>query len=220
MAIDTGIKKIFDTRLLGRIFSFASPYKGGLYFAVVMCVVLAGLSPLRPYLIQVSVDKYVSNDLLRGLIMISVVHFGVLLIENLLRFWFMYRINWIGQTVVNDLRKAVFKKILFQDIAYYDKTAIGTLTTRTINDIEAVNDVFSEGIISIVADVLTIIAIISVMLFTDWRLTLICLTTFPAIIFLNLFSSLSSAANACTRYMPVMCSCTNAFKAATAFLTL
>lgn len=147
-----------------------------------MCVVLAGLSPLRPYLIQLSVDKYVSNDLLRGLIMISVVHFGVLLIENLLRFWFMYRINWIGQTVVNDLRKAVFKKILFQDIAYYDKTAIGTLTTRTINDIEAVNDVFSEGIISIVADVLTIIAIISVMLFTDWRLTLICLTTFPAII--------------------------------------
>ena len=182
MAIDTGIKKIFDTRLLGRIFSFASPYKGGLYFVVLMCVVLAGLSPLRPYLIQVSVDKYVSNDLLRGLIMISVVHFGVLLIENLLRFWFMYRINWIGQTVVNDLRKAVFKKILFQDIAYYDKTAIGTLTTRTINDIEAVNDVFSEGIISIVADVLTIIAIISVMLFTDWRLTLICLTTFPAII--------------------------------------
>ena len=182
MAIDTGIKKIFDTRLLGRIFSFASPYKGGLYAAVVMCVVLAGLSPLRPYLIQLSVDKYVSNDLLRGLIMISVVHFGVLLIENLLRFWFMYRINWIGQTVVNDLRKAVFKKILFQDIAYYDKTAIGTLTTRTINDIEAVNDVFSEGIISIVADVLTIIAIISVMLFTDWRLTLICLTTFPAII--------------------------------------
>jgi len=182
LAIDTGIKKIFDTRLLGRIFSFASPYKGGLYAAVVMCVVLAGLSPLRPYLIQLSVDKYVSNDLLRGLIMISVVHFGVLLIENLLRFWFMYRINWIGQTVVNDLRKAVFKKILFQDIAYYDKTAIGTLTTRTINDIEAVNDVFSEGIISIVADVLTIIAIISVMLFTDWRLTLICLTTFPAII--------------------------------------
>ena len=76
----------------------------------------------------------------------------------------------------------VFKKILFQDIAYYDRTPIGTLTTRSINDLEAVNSVFGEGVISIVADVLTIVAIIIVMLVTDWKLALICLTTFPAII--------------------------------------
>lgn len=176
------IRKILDTRLLRRIFSFAQPHKTTLYFAMVMSVVLAALSPLRPYLIQLSVDKYVHNSLLRGLIMISAIHFGILIIESLLRFWFLYRINWLGQTVVNDIRKSVFRKILFQNVSYYDKTAIGTLTTRTINDIEAVNDVFSEGIISIVADVLTIIAIIVVMLITDWKLTLICLTTFPFLI--------------------------------------
>jgi ATP-binding cassette subfamily B protein len=94
----------------------------------------------------------------------------------------MYRINWLGQTVVNDIRKAVFRKILHQDIGWFDRHAIGTLTTRTINDIESMNDVFSEGIISIVADVLTILSIISVMLWTDWRLTLVCLTTFPILI--------------------------------------
>jgi ATP-binding cassette subfamily B protein len=76
----------------------------------------------------------------------------------------------------------MFKKILHQNIAYYDRTPIGTLTTRTINDIEAINDIFSEGIISIVADILTIIAIITVMLVTDWRLTLVCLATFPLLI--------------------------------------
>lgn len=149
---------------------------------MVLAVVLAFLSPLRPYLIKVSVDKYIGNNLLMGLVWISVFQFGVLLIESLLRFWFSYRANWLGQTVVNDMRNAMFKKILHQNISYYDRTPIGTLTTRTINDIEAINDVFSEGIISIIADILTIISIIVVMLVTDWRLTLMCLITFPLLI--------------------------------------
>jgi ATP-binding cassette subfamily B protein len=187
LAADNTIKKIFDTRLLRRLLSFTKPYRGTLYFSAIMSVILAVLAPLRPFLIQMSVDKYVNQNLLKGLIYISIIHFGVLLLENLLRFWFLYRINWLGQTVINDMRKAVFRKILFQNISYYDKTAIGTLTTRTINDIEAVNDVFSEGLISIVADILTIIAIITVMLLTDWRLTLICLTTFPFIILATYF---------------------------------
>lgn len=175
-------KKIFDTALLRRIFSFAKPYKGTLYFTLIMSVTLAALSPLRPYLIQVSVDKYINGRLLEGLIWISVIQLGILIIENLLRFWFMYRISWLGQTVVNDMRKSVFKKILFQNIGYYDRTPIGTLTTRTINDIESVNDVFSEGIISIFADVLTIISIMVIMFITDWKLTLICLAPFPLLI--------------------------------------
>ncbi len=187
MATDNTIKKIFDLSLLRRIFSFASPYKGRFYFTIVLSILLAALSPVRPYLIQLSVDKYIHGKLLQGLIYVSVIQLAVLLIESGLRFWFMYRINWLGQTVVNDMRKAVFRKILFQDIAYYDKTAIGTLTTRTINDIESVNDVFSEGIISIVADVLTIIAIIIVMAVTDWKLTLVCLVTFPFLIVATYF---------------------------------
>lgn len=181
------VKKAFDTGTLLRIFSFAKPYRRTLYFAIVMSVVLACLAPLRPHLIQLSVDRYIKNNLLEGLLLISAIHFGVLLVETLLRFWFMYRISWLGQTVVNDMRKTVFRKIIFQDVSFHDKTAIGTLTTRTVNDIEAVNDVFSEGIISIVADILTIIAIISVMLWTDWKLTLICLTTFPFLIVATYF---------------------------------
>lgn len=172
---------------LRRIFAFAGPYKNSLYFSVTLCIILAALSPLRPYLIQVSVDKYINGRLLQGLIYISAIQLGILLVESVLRFWFLYRINWLGQSVVNDMRKTVFKKILFQDISFYDRTPIGTLTTRTVNDIEAVNDVFSEGIISIVADILTIIAIMTVMFITDWRLTLICLSTFPFLIVATYF---------------------------------
>lgn len=175
-------KKIFDFKLLRRIFSFTGPYRNTLYLAMALAIVLAVLSPLRPYLIKVSVDKYIGGNLLTGLIWISVFQFGILLVESMLRFWFSYRANWLGQAVVNDMRNKVFKKILFQDISYYDRTPIGTLTTRTINDIESINDIFSEGIISIVADLLTIVAIITVMLSTDWRLTLVCLATFPVLI--------------------------------------
>lgn len=175
-------KKTFDLKLLKRIFSFSTHYRTTLYLCAVLAIILAIVSPLRPWLIKLSVDKYINNNLLQGLLFISAIQFGLLIIESLLRFWFTYRSNWLGQTVVNDLRNTVFRKILFQNTSYYDRTPIGALTTRTINDIESINDIFSEGIISIIADVLTIISIITVMLITDWRLTLVCLATFPLLI--------------------------------------
>ena len=175
-------KKLIDFHLLGRLFSYTVPYRRTLYFAMSMSIMLALVSPLRPYLIQLSVDKYVNGRMLQALINISIAQLCLIMAETGIRFWFMYRINWLGQTVVNDLRKAVFHKILHQNISFYDKTAIGTLTTRTINDLEAVNDVFSEGIISIIADVLTIVAIIITMLFTDVWLTLVSLSVFPILI--------------------------------------
>ena len=182
MADEKKKKKKFDFNLLRRIFSFTGPYKRTLVLSMSLALVLALVSPLRPYLIKLSVDTYIAHKDFKGLLMVSLLGLITLLLESLLRFWFSYRTNWLGQTVVNDMRNAVFKKILFQNISFYDNTPIGTLTTRTINDIESINDVFSEGIISIVADVLTIIAIITVMAVTDWKLTLACLAPFPLLI--------------------------------------
>lgn len=190
-------KKAFDLRLLRRIFSFTRPYRKTLLFATVLAVILAILTPLRPYLIMYSVDHFVNAPMLQAqgiagllsqagfwqcLIWITVFQFGLLIIESGLRFLFAYQANWLGQSVVNDMRNAVFRKIIYQDISYYDRTPIGTLTTRTINDIESINDVFSTGIISIVADLLTIVAIIVVMLRADWRITLACLAPFPLLV--------------------------------------
>ncbi|MCW3123010.1 MAG: antibiotic transporter ATP-binding protein [Flavipsychrobacter sp.] len=176
------VKKPFNISLLRRIFSFTRPYRSTLFTAMILGIILAVVSPLRPYLIQVAVDKYIAVKDMPGLWIVAVIYSVVLIVESAFRFWFTYRANWLGQTVVNDLRNTVFKKILFQNISFYDHTPIGTLTTRTINDIESINDVFSEGIISIIADILTIVSIIIVMLVTDWRITLVCLATFPLLI--------------------------------------
>ncbi len=116
------------------------------------------------------------------LIYITIVQVILLLLETVMRFYFSYLTNWLGQSVVKDLRVAVYRKIVHLNLGFFDKTPIGTLTTRTINDIEAINDVFSEGLISIIADMLMIVAILVVMFIEDWRLTLISLSPFPILI--------------------------------------
>ncbi len=176
------IKRIFDFSLLRRLFSFAVPYKRSFYLSMVLTIVLAVLSPLRPYLIQVTVDKYIAGRWMQMLVIITVVQIGLLLLETVVRFFFSYLTNWLGQSVVKDLRVTVYNKVVRLNLAFFDRTPIGTLTTRTINDIEAINDVFSEGIISIVADLLMIVAILVVMFIEDWRLTLISLSPFPILI--------------------------------------
>jgi ATP-binding cassette subfamily B multidrug efflux pump len=147
-----------------------------------LTVLLAVISPMRPYLIQLTVDKYIAGQLMEMLIGVTIIQILLLLVETIMRFYFSYLTNWLGQSVVKDLRVAVYKKIVHLNLAFFDKTPIGTLTTRTINDIEAINDVFSEGLISIIADMLMIIAILWVMFTADWRLTLISLSPFPILI--------------------------------------
>lgn len=175
-------KKLFDVSLLKRVFSFAAPYRRYFYLSMFLTVMLALLSPVRPWLIQLSVDKYITNQWAQMLLYVTVIQIGMLLLETAVRFFFSYITNWLGQSVIKDLRVAVYKKVVGLNLAFFDRTPIGTLTTRTINDIEAINDIFSEGIISIVADVLMILAILGVMFFEDWRLTLISLSPFPVLI--------------------------------------
>jgi ATP-binding cassette subfamily B protein len=182
LAAPTPPQKSFDFRILLRLLSYTRPYRKTLLLAIVLSVVLAALSPVRPWMIQQSVDVYISGKDWTGLLWISGIHLLVLLAESGLRFWFMYRTSWLGQRVVTDLRESVFKKLLFQNLGYYDRTPIGTLTTRTVNDLESVNDVFSEGMLSIIADVLVIVFIIAAMLLTNWKLTLVCLVPFPLLI--------------------------------------
>ncbi len=170
---------IKDRHLLKRLFAFTKPYRGRLILSVLAAIVLAGFAPIRPYLIQLSVDKYIAEKLVEGLIYITLVQIGFLLIESIIRFVFMFVTNWLGQHVVDDIRRVVFKKVIYQDLKYFDHHPIGTLTTRTINDIESINNVFSEGLISIIADVLTILAILIVMFSTNWKLALICISILP-----------------------------------------
>ena len=147
-----------------------------------LAVVLAAFTPVRPWLIQHTVDKYIAGKNYNWLIYITIIQIAFLLVETGLRFYFSYITSWLGQAVVKDIRIKVFGKVLHLNLRQFDKTPIGTLTTRTIDDIERINDIFAEGLIPIVADLLSILCVLGIMLWTDWRLTLISLIPFPIII--------------------------------------
>jgi ATP-binding cassette, subfamily B, multidrug efflux pump len=191
MADDVKKKKIFEFSLLGRVFRYAAPYKNRLYGSIALSILLAILAPLRPWLIQVTMNNFIRRgldpapslkDRMEALIIwITVLQIGLLLIETVARFYFSFITAWLGQTVVRDLRVDVYKKVIGLNLSQFDKTPIGTLTTRTINDIEAINDIFSDGLIPLLADLLSILSILLFMFVTDWRLTLVCVAPFPVL---------------------------------------
>lgn len=175
-------KKLLDLSVLKKVFSYALPYRNKIYISIVLSIVLAVISPLRPYLIQYTVNNFIADKNMFWLIWITIIQIGILFIETGLRFYFGFITSWLGQTVVKDLRVTVYKKILGLNLSQFDKTPIGTLTTRTINDIESINDIFANGLIPIISDLLSIISILLFMFFTDWRLSLISLAPFPILI--------------------------------------
>ena len=189
MSEESKKKKIFEFSQLRRVFSYAAPYKGRIYLSVFLAIVLAILSPLRPYLIQVTINGYIrkgatpgfslKDQIVTAIIWMTVWQIVLLLIETVARFYFSFITAWLGQTVVRDLRVDVYKKVLGLNLSQFDKTPIGTLTTRTINDIEAINDIFSDGLIPIIADLLSILSVLGFMFAVDWRLTLVCIAPFP-----------------------------------------
>jgi len=180
-------KKLLDFSVLRKVFTYASPYKREVYISIILSIVLAILSPLRPFFIQYTVNYFIKDKDMHWLILITIIQIGMLLAETGLRFYFGFLTSWLGQTVVKDLRVTVYKKVLSLNLSQFDKTPIGTLTTRTINDIESVNNIFSDGLIPIIADLLSIISILLFMFAVDWRLSLISLAPFPIIIFATYF---------------------------------
>jgi ATP-binding cassette subfamily B multidrug efflux pump len=174
--------KKFDIAVLRRVFSYASPYKRKFYLSVVLAILLAFITPVRPLLIQLTVNNYIANNLQQMVINITIIQIGIILVETAMRFWFSFTTAWLGQSVVKDIRVAVFKKVLGLNLSQFDKTPIGTLTTRTINDIEAINEIFAEGLVPIIADLLSIVCVLTYMFIVDPMLTLIALVPFPIII--------------------------------------
>ena len=175
-------KKSFSFISLRRVLQFAAPYKKRTYAAIILSLLLAIMAPVRPWLIQITVNDYIQHNLPEMLVRITIFQIGWLVIETIFRFFFSYYTSWLGQKVVKDLRVRVFDKILHMNLRQFDKTPIGTLTTRTINDIETISDIFSEGLIPILADFLTIITVLGFMLYINWELTLFCLIPFPILI--------------------------------------
>ena len=201
----TAPKKVFSFLLLARVFKFVKPYRALFYGSVLLAIVMAIFAPVRPYLIQLTVDmatgkavhipgwlklfiaKQNLSDASKFIIAVTLFQVVFLFIETTIRFFFSFMTAALGQRVVKDLRIAVYEKIVGLNLRQFDTTPIGTLTTRTIDDIERINDIFSDGLIPIIADLLTIIFTLATMFWINWQLTLVSLAPFPIMIIATYF---------------------------------
>ena len=201
----TAPKKVFSFLLLVRVFKFVKPYRALFYGSVLLAIVMAVFAPIRPYLIQLTVDmatgktvhvpgwlqlfiaKQNLSDATKFIIAVTLFQVVFLFVETAIRFFFSFMTAALGQRVVKDLRIAVYEKIVGLNLRQFDTTPIGTLTTRTIDDIERINDIFSDGLIPIIADLLTIIFTLATMFWINWQLTLVSLAPFPIMIIATYF---------------------------------
>jgi len=175
-------KKELDLVVLSKLLRLTKPYRGLFVLCLFIAIIMAPISNVRPFLIERMVDDHIFKGDISGLKSIALLYLGIVLVNVVIRYIFIYYSAKLGQSVVKDLRIKTFDHITSLRLRYFDQTPIGKLTTRTISDVQAVNDVFSQGILTLLADVLGIFAIIGFMLLTSWRLTLICLVTLPLMI--------------------------------------
>jgi len=175
--------KIFDLKLFSKLLVFVKPFKGTYYFVLVAAILLSLFSTLTPYLLKVTVDDYIRPKNYEGMLLFVGFMLGALLLEVVFQFLFVFYANWLGQKVIKDLRVKLFEKIIFFKMAYFDKTAVGRLVTRAVSDIETIASIFSQGLFMIIADLLKMILVIGVMLYVDWRLTLIVFSILPIILY-------------------------------------
>lgn len=155
------------------------PYRLRFWSLVTLIMVSACVVPLNPLLIRYTIDNYIAQGNYPKLAMMLLLMISVLILQGFLQFVSAYTAGWLGQTVIRDIRVKLYAKILKLRLKFFDDTPIGRLVTRTVSDIETLNDVFSDGLAAIAGDILQLIIIFGVMFYTDWRLTLITLSTVP-----------------------------------------
>jgi len=150
---------------------------------MIAAILLSVFSTLTPYLLKVTVDDYIRLQDYEGMVLMVSLMLGALLFEVLFQFLFVFYANWLGQKVIKDLRVKLFRKILFFKMAYFDKSAVGRLVTRAVSDIETIASIFSQGLFMIIADLLKMFLVIGVMLYVDWRLSIIVFSILPIILY-------------------------------------
>ena len=172
----------FDFKLFKRLLEFTKAYRLVFYFVAFTAVILSGLAILRPYFLERAIDETIIPRDPSGLIYFIVIMIGVLVLEVLFQFSFIFYANWLGQHIIKDLRIRLFGLMMRFKMKYFDTSSVGRLTTRAVNDIETISSIFSQGLFMIIADLLKMTAIATFMLYQSWRLSLIVFVILPIIL--------------------------------------
>ncbi|OAD92175.1 antibiotic ABC transporter ATP-binding protein [Aequorivita soesokkakensis] len=181
MAESTG--NAFDFKLFKRLLAYTKPYKLIFYFVALAAIVMSVLAVLRPYLLKLAIDNSMvpkdGDEFMKYVILMVV----VLLLEVIFQFAFIFYTNWLGQSVIRDMRQRLFRLMMSFKMQYFDKSALGRLTTRAVNDVETISSIFSEGLFMIISDLLKMLVIAGFMLYQSWRLSLIVFIVLPFILY-------------------------------------
>ncbi len=175
-------KQDLDLVVLSKVLKLASPYKLLFFACLVMAVVMAPVANIRPFLIGTMVDDYIFVKDIEGLKRMAIIYLVFVLLNVFLRYAFIYYSSVLGQSVIKDLRIKVFKHVEKLKLRFFDQTAVGKIITRTISDVQAINEIFTQGVLTMVADILGIFAVLGFMFYHSWRLTLICIATLPLMV--------------------------------------
>ncbi|MFK8269005.1 ABC transporter ATP-binding protein [Capnocytophaga cynodegmi] len=168
-----------------QLYHFVKPYRFAFFVVAFLSVLASLLATAQPYLIKTAIDDYIIPKDYNGLLFITYFLVGLLVSEVLVQFLFVYFASWLGQTVIRDIRKKLFAHLLRFKMSYYDKSSVGLLVTRAVNDMERIGEVFSSGLFEIISDLLKMIVIAVVMFVIDWRLALISFMTMPFILYMT-----------------------------------
>lgn len=168
-----------DFGLLGRLISYTKPYKERFAFALLLTVAGSLVTALRPKMIEIAIDEHIDPGITEGFFLFIGLFFFLILSESIIGYFKTYLTAWLGQSVIRDMRNQVFKHILSLKLGFFDQTPVGQLQTRTISDIETLNDVFSSVFVRILGELLLLFSILGMMLYTNWKMTLVVLTTVP-----------------------------------------
>ncbi len=174
---------IVDLKVLGRLFAFAKPYMGKFYFLVGLTFALAILSPIKPFLIQKTIDENVAVGDYKGLVTMTIILIAILVAQSIVQYYHTFVSGWLGQYIIKDIRIKLFAHIQSLRLKFFDNTPIGRLVTRSVSDIETLSEVFSTGIAGMVSDVLQLLVIVGLMFYTSWQLTLVSLALLPILLF-------------------------------------
>ncbi len=182
MAAEKVLGKAYDARLFGRIWQFVKPHWKLLIIALVMMPITVGFEIAQPYILKVAIDDYIIQKKLNGLEMVALVYVALVAMQALSGFVQLYCLQLLGQRSMHDLRVTTYKHVISQRSSFFDRMPVGRLLTRMTNDVESINEMFASGVVTVIADIIKLVLIVTVMLFLNWKLTLITFLVLPLLI--------------------------------------
>ncbi len=177
----------FNIKLFFRLLEFVKPYKSNFIFVTIAAILISVFSILSQYLLKIGVDDYITLKNYSGLVYIISLMFAVLIFQVIFQFLFVYFTNILGQKVVFDIRTKLFSRIIKFKMSYYDKSSVGRLVTRSVNDMETIASIFSQGLFMIFADLILMLSVISVMIYLSFKLSIIVFAVLPFILIATRF---------------------------------